>query len=309
MDELMNPAVLAVPLYAALIFWEVRALPRRLAAGRDVIGYEKRDTVASIAIGFVSLATVGLLNLAVLALSDWLWQWRITDLGNGVVGWTVALLGWDFAYYWLHRVEHESRILWSAHVNHHSSRHYNLSTALRQPWTPLVIVLFFPPLALIGVRPWMIMFAGGFNLVYQFWIHTEAVDRLPRWVEFIFNTPSHHRVHHGSNQQYLDRNHGGVLIIWDRLFGTFEPEVERVRYGLTKNIDTFKLWTIFNHELVAIGRDVRSATRWRDRFGYVFAGPGWKPAAATLDSGLPSRGQGANAARMPEAPSSQVGGR
>ena len=256
-----------------MIAWEVRALPRMKAAGRDVLGYERRDTRASILFGLVSLATVGALDYGVKLLSEWLWQYRITDLGNGVLGWVVALLAWDFAYYWLHRAEHESRILWAAHVNHHSSEFYNLGTALRQPWAPIVLILFFPPLALVGVRPWMIAVSGGFNLVYQFWIHTEAVGKLPAWFEFVFNTPSHHRVHHGSQQQYLDRNHGGVLIIWDRMFGTFEAEGDRVRYGLTKNIQTFNLWTIFDHELVAIGRDVSGATRWRDRLGYVSRGP------------------------------------
>ncbi|HRI68339.1 MAG TPA: sterol desaturase family protein, partial [Polyangium sp.] len=143
MDDLKNPAILAVPLYFALIWWEVRELTRLKAAGKDVLGYERRDTWASILVGAVSLITVGGLNLVVKILSEWLWDYRLTDLGNGVLGWTVALLGWDFAYYWLHRVEHESRILWSAHVNHHSSERYNLSTALRQPWTPVVLVLFF----------------------------------------------------------------------------------------------------------------------------------------------------------------------
>lgn len=297
MDDLLNPAVLAVPFYLAMIVWEYRTLPVQAASGRDVLGYSRPDARASILFGLISLATVGALNVVIVLGAEWLWQYRITDLGNGVVGWTVALLGWDFAYYWLHRVEHESRILWAAHVNHHSSEYYNLSTALRQPWAPIVIILFFPPLALIGVRPWMIMVSGGFNLVYQFWIHTEAIDKLPRWFEFIFNTPSHHRVHHGSQSQYLDRNHGGVLIIWDRMFGTFEPEQERVRYGLTKNINSFSQWTIFSHELVAIGRDVKAATNWRDRFGYVFAGPGWSPAPVT-----------AKTASMSAAPSSHDGG-
>ena len=287
MNDLMNPAVLAVPFYFGLIWWEYRTLPRLQAAGHDVLGYERRDTRASLLFGFVSLATVGALDLGSKFVAEWLWEYRLTDLGNGVVGWIVALLGWDLMYYWLHRVEHEHRILWSAHVNHHSSEYYNLSTALRQPWAPFAILAFFPPLALIGVRPWMIAVSGGFNLVYQFWIHTEAVDRLPAWFEYVFNTPSHHRVHHGSQRQYLDRNHGGVLIIWDRMFGTFEPEDERVRYGLTKNIDTFNLWKIFDHEIVAIARDVRSATRWRDRFAYVFAGPGWKPASAAEPAGVP----------------------
>jgi sterol desaturase/sphingolipid hydroxylase (fatty acid hydroxylase superfamily) len=121
------------------------------------------------------------------------------------------------------------------------------------------------------------MTCGGLNLIYQFWVHTEAIDRMPRWFEFVFNTPSHHRVHHGSNRQYLDRNHAGILIVWDRLFGTFEPERERVVYGLTKNIDTFVLWTVFAHEYAAIWRDVRRARTWRERLGYTFAGPGWRP--------------------------------
>ena len=283
MDDLKNPAILAVRLYFALIWWEVRALARLRAAGKDVLGYERRDTWASLLVGAVSLITVGGLNLVVKILSEWLWDYRLTDLGNGVLGWTVALLGWDFAYYWLHRVEHESRILWSAHVNHHSSERYNLSTALRQPWTPVVLVLFFPPLALIGVRPWMIAVSGGFNLVYQFWIHTEAVDKLPRWFEFVFNTPSHHRVHHGSNGQYLDRNHGGILILWDRLFGTFEREVDSVRYGLTKDIGSYNLGVIAFHEYRDIARDVRGATRWADRLGYVVRGPGWSPAARLIE--------------------------
>ena len=157
-----------------------------------------------------------------------------------------------------------------------------------------MILATFPPLALLGVNPKLIMAAGGINLIYQFWIHTEAIDRLPRWFEFALNTPSHHRVHHGTNPQYLDRNHAGVFILWDRIFGTFEPEVEPVVYGLTKNIDTFNLWHIFAHEYSALGRDVAGARSWGERFGYVFRGPGWRPA---------------NAASRSAAPSSQVGGR
>ena len=275
--DLLNPATLAVPLYAALMWWEIVTLRRQKAEGRDVLGYDRRDARASILLGLVSLVTVGVLNALVKALADWLWQWRLVDLGTGLLGWAAALVAWDFAYYWFHRTEHETRFLWSEHVNHHSSERYNLSTALRQPWTPIGVLVFFPPLTLLGVRPWMIMFSGGFNLVYQYWIHTEAIDRLPRWFEFTFNTPSHHRVHHGSQSQYLDRNHGGVLIVWDRLFGTFEQEGERVRYGLTKNIHTYNLWKIFNHEVVAIVHDVARAETTGDRLRYIFAAPGWSP--------------------------------
>jgi sterol desaturase/sphingolipid hydroxylase (fatty acid hydroxylase superfamily) len=220
---------------------------------------------------------VTLINAGVFALATWLWSHRITDLGRGALGWTVAMVGWDFAYYWHHRVEHECRLLWASHVNHHSSQHYNLSTALRQPWTPFTSLLFFPPLALLGVAPWMVMVAGGINLIYQFWIHTEVIGRLPGWFEAVFNTPSHHRVHHGSNAEYLDKNYAGILIVWDRLFRTFEPERARVVYGLTKNISTFNPFVIAFHEYVAIARDVLAARRWRDRVGILWHGPGWHP--------------------------------
>ncbi len=303
MTEMMITAI-AIPFFLISIIWEVRVVGRRRAAGdRSILGYEKRDTWASVLMGLVSLATVALLNLAIIAISEVLWHHRVTDLGSSWLGWTVAMIGWDFAYYWTHRWEHEVRFFWAAHVNHHSSEYYNLSTALRQPWTPLLILATFPPLALLGVSPELIMAAGGVNLLYQFWIHTEAIDRLPEWFEFIFNTPSHHRVHHGTNPQYLDRNHGGILILWDRMFGSFEPEVDRVLYGITKNIHTFNLWRIFDHEYVAMFRDAARATTWRDRFGYVFRGPGWAPAPALAVS------SGVNEARMPAAPSSHDGGR
>ena len=130
----------------------------------------------------------------------------------------------DLAYYWFHRAHHEVRILWASHVVHHSSQHYNLSTALRQTWTPFGSLLFWAPLALVGIPPWAIFLMQSVSLLYQFFLHTERVERLLGLVEWVMNTPSHHRVHHGINSAYLDRNYGGILIIWDRLFRTFEPE-------------------------------------------------------------------------------------
>jgi sterol desaturase/sphingolipid hydroxylase (fatty acid hydroxylase superfamily) len=189
--------------------------------------------------------------------------------------WAAAFVVEDFTYYWFHRCSHDVRILWAAHVNHHSSESYNLSTALRQSWTtPFTTLLFYWPLPLLGFHPYMIFIATSASLLYQFWIHTECIDRLGPF-ERVFNTPSHHRVHHGSNLEYLDRNHGGILILWDRWFGTFEPEVATVKYGLTKNIDSFNPLRIAFHEFAAIARDVRAASDWRARFGYVFGPPGW----------------------------------
>ena len=161
------------------------------------------------------------------------------DLGSTWPAWAAAILGWDFIYYWNHRLSHESRWLWAVHVAHHSSERYNLSTALRQPVAESITVAVpYSLLALLGVRPAMIEQARALNLIYQFWIHTEAIRSIGP-LERVLNTPSHHRVHHGSNRQYLDRNHGSILIVWDRLFGTFEPEDEPVVYGLTRNIDSY----------------------------------------------------------------------
>ena len=193
----------------------------------------------------------------------------------------MLLFAEDLCYYWFHRIHHEVRFLWAAHVNHHSSQHYNLSTALRQPLlTPLTGPIFWAPLALLGFPPWMILTAQAWSLLYQFWLHTEAVDRLGP-LEWILNTPSHHRVHHGKNVPYLDKNHGGIFIIWDRLFGTFAPEDERVVYGLTKDITTFNPLRIGFHEVAAIARDVARAPTLGAKLGYVVRPPGWSHDGST----------------------------
>lgn len=208
-----------------------------------------------------------------------LWRRRIApDLGTGLAAVGVAIAAWDFLYYWDHRFMHTSRYMWAIHVVHHSSEHYNLSTALRQPVAEaLGTFVPFGSLCLFGIRPGLVETARGVNLLYQYWIHTETVGKLGP-AEEVLNTPSHHRVHHGSNRQYLDRNHGSILILWDRLFGTFEPEGDRVVYGLTKNINTFNPGRIATHEYVSMLRDVAASTSWRERLSYIVRGPGWATA-------------------------------
>ena len=197
------------------------------------------------------------------------------DRGNGPLAWTLAIIGWDFIYYWNHRTMHEVRGMWAIHVPHHSSEHYNLSTALRQPVADVLGVwLPYGLLARAGIRPGLIQQARGLNLLYQYWIHTDAIRTIGKG-EAVLNTPSHHRVHHGSNQKYLDRNHGSILIIWDRLFGTFQREEEPVTYGLTKNIETYAPVRIATHEYRDILRDVAGSTSWRERLSFVLRGPGW----------------------------------
>jgi sterol desaturase/sphingolipid hydroxylase (fatty acid hydroxylase superfamily) len=244
------------------------------------VGYERRDTTASLAMlagnVAVNLAVAG----AVGALGRAVHQRRIVDLG--VTKWSlpVAMVAWDFLYYWDHRWMHEVRLFWANHVSHHSSERYNLSTALRQPWSGFLTSWVFLPMPLLGIPAHHVAKAAQLNLLYQYWIHTEAIDRLPKPIEAVFNTPSHHRVHHGANPQYLDKNYGGILIVWDRLFGTFEPEVRRIKYGLTKNIHTYNPIRIAYHEFVDIARDVRRAHGWRNTLGSVFGRPGRQPSQA-----------------------------
>lgn len=198
-----------------------------------------------------------------------------------LASWIAVFVLVDFAYYWSHRLSHGINLLWAGHVVHHSSEEYNLAVALRQSALHgLMTWVFYVPLALIGV-PWrMYVSAYALNLVYQFWIHTRAVGRLGRWTEAVMNTPSHHRVHHGRNPRYLDRNHAGVFIVWDRLFGTFQAEEEEPVYGITRPLRSWNpLWANV-HVFVDIARDARRAGRWRDRWMYVFGPPGWRSADA-----------------------------
>ncbi len=265
----------AIPAFLALI-----GLEMWVARRMDLRGYERKDTAASLAMGLGNVAVNAVVKGGMAVLFVWLYEHRFFDLGTGALAWGLVFVAEDFTYYWFHRLSHEVRFLWAAHVNHHSSERYNLSTALRQSWTtPFTTLLFYWPLPLLGFHPALIATAVGVSLLYQFWIHTEAIRSLGP-LELVVNSPSHHRVHHGANVEYLDRNHGGILIVWDRLFGTFEPERAPVRYGLTKNVDTFHPVRIAFHEWAALVRDVRSAASLRDALGFVLAPPGWRPGGA-----------------------------
>jgi len=192
--------------------------------------------------------------------------------------WVLLFFLDDFTYYWFHRGNHEVRLMWAGHVSHHNSQFYNLGTALRQGVGERVIkYLFWCPLALLGFDPVMIVTMLSISLIYQYWIHTQAIDRMPAWFELIFNTPSHHRVHHASNVRYLDRNHGATLIIWDRLFGTFSEESadEPVVYGLTKNLEDPTVMKAAFSEYGQLWRDIRSTSSPINKLRYLFYAPGW----------------------------------
>ncbi len=239
-------------------------------------GYEARDTKASLGMGAVSLAwSAGADALIVLGAGSLvqLAPWRVPE--DTWWGWALAFVAVDLCFYVIHRAHHEVRLFWCAHVNHHSSQRYNLSTALRQSWTEhYTSIPFFMVLALLGFSPLLITVSFAFNLLYQFAVHTERVRSLGP-LEWVMNTPSHHRVHHGANVRYLDRNYAGVFIVWDRLFGTFEPEREPVTYGLVKNIDSYNLLYIAFHEWAAMVQAVRRAGSLREAWHAVFGRPGW----------------------------------
>ncbi len=202
---------------------------------------------------------------------------RTRDLGEGAVAAIAAIAAWDFIYYWNHRAMHTSRVLWAHHVAHHSSERFNLSTALRQPVADVLgVYLPYGMLCFAGIRPSMIEQARAVNRLYQYWIHTDLIPKLGK-AEEVLNTASHHRVHHGSNIRYIDRNHGSILISWDRIFGTFarEDDDEPVIYGLTKNIKSDNPAVIATHEFRDILRDVAGSRNWADRLSFVLRGPGW----------------------------------
>jgi sterol desaturase/sphingolipid hydroxylase (fatty acid hydroxylase superfamily) len=278
-----NIVLYAIPAFLVLIVLEVFWARRH---PEDIVGYERRDTFASLSMGILNVGISGVAKLASIPFFAWLYTHRVADLGQPSMwwSWVVLLFAEDFFYYWFHRTHHEVRLFWAAHVNHHSSQHYNLSTALRQALlTPVTGPIFWAPLALLGFPPVMILTAQAWSLLYQFWLHTEAIGKLGP-LEWILNTPSHHRVHHGKNVIYLDRNHAGIFIIWDRLFGTFQKEEERVIYGLTKDIETFNPIKIGFHELAAISRDVVRAPGL-SKLGYMFAPPGWSHDGSTKTAG------------------------
>ncbi len=273
MPQLPDVVTWSIPAFLLLIVLE--SISFVLHADDDELGYDRKDTATSLTMGIGSIFFDLIWKIPAVAVYAVLYT--LTPLRVELSWWTLPLMlvAQDFLYYWSHRSHHVIRILWASHVVHHSSQRFNLSTALRQTWTGATSWLFYVPMIAVGVHPAVLAFCQSVNLVYQFWIHTERIDRLPAPIEAVFNTPSHHRVHHASQGSYLDRNFAGMLITWDRLFGTFEPEGERCVYGLTTNIGTYNPVRVAFHEYAAIGRDWRAARGPREKVALLWRRPGW----------------------------------
>jgi sterol desaturase/sphingolipid hydroxylase (fatty acid hydroxylase superfamily) len=264
----------AVPAFFGLL--AVDLLVRSRGAAR---AYSLPDSLCSITMGVFYAIVGAALRTSVLLVFTELHRFAPLQLGldDGPAVWLAAFVAVDFAFYWFHRTLHEVRLGWAAHVNHHSSTHYNYATALRQSvFEPLFEPFFMAPLVLIGFEPLLVLAALALDFAYQFWPHTEfgkGLLTMGRW----FVTPSHHRVHHARNVQYLDKNYGGTFIVWDKLFGTFEREVEAPDYGITHNLTTHNPLRATFHEWFSIARDVRAAHGLRARLGYMLCPPGWTP--------------------------------
>jgi len=284
MPQLPDPILIAIPAFVLLIVVE---LVYGRVTGKAV--FEPRDTAASLMMGLGNTVSAVLLGGLALAWFTFIEQFSLFDIGWAWYWFVLCFVLDDFVYYWSHRFAHTVRWWWADHVVHHSSQHYNLSTALRQPWlNPLTLKFIFLGswLVLVGFPPAMLAFVGALNLVYQFWIHTEAVGKLWKPVEWLFNTPSHHRVHHATNPRYLDRNYAGVFMVWDRMFGTFQEELdeEDIRYGIVRNLGTYNPIKISMHEWFGIINDVRRAKSLREVIGYWLGPPGWTPDGSRMTS-------------------------
>ena len=268
-------------IYAIPFFVFAMLLEFFVASAKNIKSYTAKDAFSSIAMGLGNVFIGFVSKLFVFAALYYVYE-NLRIFTITITWWSFIILFFldDFSYYWFHRTSHENRFFWASHVVHHSSKHYNLSTALRQTWTgSFYSFIFWLWLPLIGFHPGMIIFQMSISLLYQFWIHTELIQKTPKWIEFFFNTPSHHRVHHGSNPIYLDRNHAGILIIWDKLFGTFQPELksEKVQYGLVVNIKTYNPIFIAFNEWGALFKDLNTKNiSVRDRIRYLYKPPGWK---------------------------------
>ncbi|MEO9522198.1 sterol desaturase family protein [Marinobacter alexandrii] len=268
---------LAIPLFLILMLVEYGVL--RLQ-GRSL--HRFNDSVNSLSMGLLLLISDALLKAYTFAVFIWLWQnHRLIDFQvENPVTWLVFFLGVDFCYYWFHRIAHQVNVLWGAHVGHHQGEEYNFTTALRQSAFQYAFSwVFYLPLAVLGCPPVVFVVQFVVLKMYQFWLHTQSINRIPL-MEGVMSTPSSHRVHHAKNPIYIDRNYGGTLVIWDRLFGTWQPELENepCHYGTTRPLDTLNPIRANLQHWSMLARDTINTARWQDKASLWFRPTGWRPA-------------------------------
>jgi alkylglycerol monooxygenase len=265
----------AIPFFFLLIFIEMG-----IGYFRKKDYYRLNDSISDLSLGILSqLWGIFLKGISLFAYFYLYENFRMATIPiESVFGWAACIVLWDFCYYWFHRVSHEVNLFWAGHVIHHTSEEYNLIVALRQSGIGgFISWIFYLPLAIIGFNPWVFLAAGQINLIYQFWVHTKAVKSIGTVGEYILSTPAHHRVHHAINPKYIDKNHGGILIIWDRIFGTFQKEEEECVYGTVKPLASFNpIWANFQYlfELIKLSWKAKG---FINKFKVFFKPPGWIP--------------------------------
>ncbi|NQW42418.1 MAG: sterol desaturase family protein [Bacteroidetes bacterium] len=276
--------IISIPIYALCIITEFFI---GLKQRKEL--YDWKDSAISIWLGVTGAFLDIIIKVVTLGVLNWCNQHALfkPDLLTyyPILAWFLVFIGQDFCFYWLHRSEHYSRVLWAVHSNHHSSEKYNFTVALRSSvLQPLYRFAFYIPIAFLGFDGLTIMFMFAVNQFYQFFLHTETIGKLPKWYEAIFVTPSHHRVHHASNINYLDKNMGQVLIIWDKLFGTYQAESETPKYGLTTNLKTYNPLRVMFEEWIKIYKDLAKTGSLKQRVKYLIMPPGWSHDGSTKTS-------------------------
>lgn len=246
-----------------------------------------KDMFTNIITGVIAVPVSLLTKGIVLYTYSFIYQYRLFTLPQQIwYAWIICFFADDFSFYWCHRFSHQIRFLWASHMVHHSSEEFTFSAAVRASWTNNIsgTFLFWAWMPLIGIEPSMVLFLKTASIAYQFWLHTETINKMPKWFEAVFNTPSHHRVHHGSDVEYLDKNHAGTLIIWDKLFGTYQLETHKPSYGLTHNINSFNPLVVEFHEWKNLMNDLKKSKGIKEGMHYLFDSPGWSRDGSTKTS-------------------------
>jgi sterol desaturase/sphingolipid hydroxylase (fatty acid hydroxylase superfamily) len=252
--DLLTPLLFCV--LVADLLWNFRVNPG---------AYEAKDTLTSLLMAFGYFVIYGLYAGYTILLFQAAYSVRLFDFGASWLVWLSCFVLDDLGYYIYHRVSHRTRWFWSAHVNHHSSQYFNYATGFRQSWLTILApsTIFKLPLLFVGFPPIMVITCAGLNAFFQFCLHNDRIPRGPRWIEFVFNTPSNHRVHHGINREYIDKNFAGVFMLWDRIFGTYAPETAKPRYGITTQLTSFSLYENVFHEWQSLWRGFKRVRGWR----------------------------------------------
>lgn len=273
MDSL-NPVVLAIPVFFILMGMEV---VYDFVKQRKM--YRLSDAVTNISCGVVEQITGLFAKIFTVAAYHFIYvHFAIFDLETTWYWILLTFIGVDFFYYWAHRLSHEVNLFWLGHVVHHQSEDYNLSVALRQStFQKMFTFYFYFPLAFLGFKTEWFVLMGAFNLLYQFWIHTEVIGKMPRWFEYVFNTPANHRVHHGRDPKYIDKNHAGTLMLWDHLFGTYQKEDERPTYGITAPVNTWNPVMANVRPFLNLWKEIQEVPGLGNKFKLVWMPPGWFP--------------------------------